>query len=253
MGPDASKPLVPGDAERGQEEPPPQAGLLPITIRWTEPASNVLLAGSFTDWQEQVPMNRGLDGSWFYVKYLPPGRYEYKFVVDGSWRYATDQPTVKDMNGNVNNLLIVTAAGAARESGGREAVQVEPADPRVPTASRSISEGKIKAIDKHFTCEVPERPAEYWNTYPVEIPRQLSKTPLNDSVTTDGFAPTTLLAIPEHIVLTHYFHQRKKRGVAVSAATGRHRSKYVTAVLYSATEPVEEFAGLADAILSYVP
>lgn len=256
MGPDASKPLAPGEVERAGPEAPDRVGKLPITFRWTEPASSVLLAGSFTEWQQQAEMERGLDGTWYVIQYLAPGVYEYKFIVDGNWRYSPDQPTKRDMNGNINNVIMVTAAGpaeATRDPGAREAAQSGSADPRARAASRSISEGRIGAVNKFFTCEVPERPAEYWNTYPVEIPRQLSKTPLNDSVTPDGFVPTALLAIPEHIVLTHYFHQRKKRGVAVSAATGRHRSKYVTAVLYSATEPVEEFAGLADAILSYVP
>lgn len=28
------------------------------------------------------------------VLYLPPGKYEYKFVVDGAWHYDPKQPVV---------------------------------------------------------------------------------------------------------------------------------------------------------------
>ena len=34
---------------------------------------------------------------------LPPGVYQYKFIVDGEWKYAPDQPAMYDEMGNVNN------------------------------------------------------------------------------------------------------------------------------------------------------
>ncbi len=36
---------------------------------------------------------------------LPPGQYQYKFIVDNKWRYAHDLPTVTDRDGNVNNMV----------------------------------------------------------------------------------------------------------------------------------------------------
>lgn len=35
------------------------------------------------------------------------GRVQYKFIVDGKWRYATDQPAMYDDQNNVNNVLEV--------------------------------------------------------------------------------------------------------------------------------------------------
>jgi len=50
-------------------------------------AGKVCLAGSFNDWSvEALPMVRmGDDGRWVKNLVLPPGRYEYRLVVDGQW------------------------------------------------------------------------------------------------------------------------------------------------------------------------
>lgn len=46
----------------------------------------------------------------YFVKFLDPKRYEYKFKVDGNWRYAPDQHITKDEKGNENNVIDLTQA-----------------------------------------------------------------------------------------------------------------------------------------------
>lgn len=49
-------------------------------------ASEVFLAGSFNNWNPSgTPMVRDGRGTWRCALALPPGRHEYKFVVDGKW------------------------------------------------------------------------------------------------------------------------------------------------------------------------
>ena len=36
---------------------------------------------------------------------LPPGEHAYKFVVDNEWRFASDQLTISDKQGNINNYI----------------------------------------------------------------------------------------------------------------------------------------------------
>jgi 1,4-alpha-glucan branching enzyme len=49
-------------------------------------AKEVFLAGSFNDWKTgALAMKRENNGRWSVDLALPPGRYEYKFVVDGKW------------------------------------------------------------------------------------------------------------------------------------------------------------------------
>jgi hypothetical protein len=48
-------------------------------------ASKVIVTGSFNGWQtESYRMNKTSDG-WVFSAYLKPGKYTYKFIVDGTW------------------------------------------------------------------------------------------------------------------------------------------------------------------------
>ena len=49
-------------------------------------ARDVFLAGSFNNWNTALHrMKKGPDGRWHLVVKLEPGRYEYRYLVDGSW------------------------------------------------------------------------------------------------------------------------------------------------------------------------
>ena len=52
----------------------------------TNSAKAVFLAGSFNNWSPTAsPMTKDKNGHWTASLPLAPGRYEYKFVVDGEW------------------------------------------------------------------------------------------------------------------------------------------------------------------------
>jgi 1,4-alpha-glucan branching enzyme len=49
-------------------------------------AKEVFLAGDFNGWDTgSVPLKKGEGGVWKTKLKLPSGRYEYKFIMDGSW------------------------------------------------------------------------------------------------------------------------------------------------------------------------
>jgi 1,4-alpha-glucan branching enzyme len=49
-------------------------------------AMSVLLAGDFTHWQQQaIPMKKQPGGVWKTSVKLAPGKYHYRFIVDGQW------------------------------------------------------------------------------------------------------------------------------------------------------------------------
>jgi len=72
-------------------------------------AASVCIAGSFNDWHpSDAPMVRQSDGRWAKEMMLPPGRYEYLFVVDGQWRPDPSASAQKDNPfGGVNSVLYV--------------------------------------------------------------------------------------------------------------------------------------------------
>ena len=74
------------------------------------PPNEVVLVGSFTSWKAgAIAMVREPGKSIFSVTVnLPLGIHSYKFIVDGEWKFASDQPTITDENGNINNCIAVT-------------------------------------------------------------------------------------------------------------------------------------------------
>ncbi|MBN9688654.1 MAG: glycogen-binding domain-containing protein [Verrucomicrobia bacterium] len=78
-------------------------------------AQQVCVAGSFNDWHPTVtPMIRLDDRQWAKELALPPGRYEYRFVVDGVW---VDDPEATELIpnpfGSANAVLEVRPVAPA--------------------------------------------------------------------------------------------------------------------------------------------
>ena len=57
-------------------------------------AKNVAVAGSFGAWEEApITLKKSKTGTWSGAAELQPGRYEYRFLVDGRWE--NDQKAVE--------------------------------------------------------------------------------------------------------------------------------------------------------------
>ena len=63
-----------------------------VSFRVSAPeAQNVSLAGNFNDWDKNCHiLERDPDGTWEIHIDLMPGKYEYRFLVDGEWRNDPD-------------------------------------------------------------------------------------------------------------------------------------------------------------------
>jgi hypothetical protein len=75
-------------------------------------AQEVGIAGSFNDWHPRVtPMIALGDGRWVKELALPPGRYEYRLVVDGEW---VNDPAATELIpnpfGTPNAVLVIAAS-----------------------------------------------------------------------------------------------------------------------------------------------
>jgi 1,4-alpha-glucan branching enzyme len=81
-----------------------------VRFEITEPdAREIFLTGSFNDWHPTaIPMLNLGGGCWVKDLALPPGRYEYLFVVDNLWRpdpAATE--SVPNPYSGVNSVRVV--------------------------------------------------------------------------------------------------------------------------------------------------
>ncbi len=72
-------------------------------------AGSVCLAGSFNEWNpSRTPMKKDWRGRWKTTIPLPPGKHEYKFILDGEW--VTDpqcRETVANPFGGENSVISV--------------------------------------------------------------------------------------------------------------------------------------------------
>ncbi|KAG2454888.1 hypothetical protein HYH02_000719 [Chlamydomonas schloesseri] len=82
---------------------------VPVTIAVTRTGTTTdfKVAGLDVGWHQQLPLEREPGSSRLVLnRVLQPGKYAYKFVVDGNWTYSADHPTLQDGN-NTNNYIEV--------------------------------------------------------------------------------------------------------------------------------------------------
>lgn len=86
-----------------------QASAESVRITYVAPnAHSVQISGNFpASWGQQLSLSRDLNGEWSIDLDLPPGRYEYQFLIDKLWAYKESVPNIPDGFGGRNNILIV--------------------------------------------------------------------------------------------------------------------------------------------------
>ena len=69
-------------------------------------ASKVCIAGTFNQWSPESHCMRNERGTWSIHLRLPPGRYEYVLVIDGSlWKPDPNSPLREESGFGVDNSV----------------------------------------------------------------------------------------------------------------------------------------------------
>ncbi|GBF94195.1 hypothetical protein Rsub_06465 [Raphidocelis subcapitata] len=186
---------------------PAQPKLVPVVIVWSHGGSHVEVEGSFDNWTTRQPLQyTGKD--WTIIKLLPPGVYQYKFIVDGEWRHDPNQPAMYDEMANVNNVIEV------QEYAPENLDNVSGFDPP-PSPPSSY-------------CNPPPAAEDYAKEPPL-MPPHLQLTLLNVPAAEAGAS----LPRPQHVILGHLYLQRgQSTNALVVGTTHRYKGKYITSVLY---------------------
>jgi len=98
---------------------------------------SVQVAGSFSDWAPVSLEKRGAE-EWGVTMDLGPGRYSYKYLVDGEWIIDPSKEVEIDDKGNENNVVVV--------------------EDRITATLRQISEQRASMTPKlyeHWQCLYP--------------------------------------------------------------------------------------------------
>jgi hypothetical protein len=80
---------------------------VPTVFKWEHGGKHVCITGTFNNWEGHIPMHRS-GNDFTYVHNLKKGKHAFKFIVDDEWRYAPDQPTIADVDGQINNFIDVS-------------------------------------------------------------------------------------------------------------------------------------------------
>ncbi len=75
-------------------------------------AKEVVVTGNFTGWSETNNRMLRRDGAWIFPLHLSPGKYIYRFRVDGAWTTDPDNPLKEDNGlGEYNSVIWVIPGG----------------------------------------------------------------------------------------------------------------------------------------------
>ena len=126
----------------------------PVTFRYraTTAANSVHLAGSFNQWDMGATPMENHDGVWEVTVDLPPGRHQYKYVVDGS-KWITDEWASEfsdDGFGGQNSVVVVgdepMAAGYGSREVGPDGETVESIDPGTRVTFHYRPDSRVNAV-----------------------------------------------------------------------------------------------------------
>ncbi|CAE7374429.1 KINB2 [Symbiodinium pilosum] len=177
---------------------------IPVVFTWTHGGQNVFLAASFNGWRDQIPMVRS--GQEFsVVQELPRGVHQYKFIVDDQWRFAPDQPRMQDSQGNMNNVLDISAYQRFQVS-------------LLEEKEAPLKFGQLIPDPNDYTLDAPVVPMVLGKSTYAAIPTRLAP----------GQGP---MNIPTHCLCDHiYLREHSDDAPFVVSVTHRYGQKYSTTV-----------------------
>jgi hypothetical protein len=129
----------------------PGTVLIPMRFVWRHGGNSIFLCGSFTQWSQLVPMLpvEGCDNVFQTVYGLMPGIHQYKFYVDGQWRYDESEPYVTGDYGIVNTLVVATDDMDVDNDSFRRTVRIT--DGTVTEVVPRISEADLQASHQRIS------------------------------------------------------------------------------------------------------
>uniref|UniRef100_A0A060T534 ARAD1B01144p n=1 Tax=Blastobotrys adeninivorans TaxID=409370 RepID=A0A060T534_BLAAD len=222
---------------------------VPTLISWKQGGNRVYVTGSFTGWRQMIKLNKQENGEFVTVLDLAKGTHRMRFLVDGEFRCSDYLPTATDSMGNlvnyieigdINDLATTTVSGE----------QVIDSAQLIEKEGSDYFDGKYERVqDEELEGKLPE--LEYCD----EIPEVFTTPELMDQLVASDFASpphlpphlegvilnsdstekdnTSVLPIPNHVVLNHLATTSIKHNVLAVASISRYSRKYVTQVLYA--------------------
>ena len=227
--------------------------LAPCVFRWEGGGRQVYITGTFNRWSEKLPMHRS-GNDFTLICDVPRTKHAYKFIVDGEWRFAPDQKTIADTQGNINNfvdmsdfvpILVSNERGSRRSRLGGTSTDWLYSSSTKQERQRGHELSETGDYDDEEYGQYLPSVHDY-NKEPPLLPPQLKHIMLNSAGAASAAAPDEggqqQLPMPQHVTLKHLYctaikvrndgrrgdgprhHQRRARGTGESC-NGRRRGE----------------------------
>ena len=108
-----------------------------VEFRFYRPdVCKVRIAGDFTDWRADLPMQAEGAGWWTLKTQLPPGEYRFRYLADGHWFTDFAANGVESSELGMNSILIVKGNGLSADA----QVSEQPAPPAIIGAVKELNQ-----------------------------------------------------------------------------------------------------------------
>lgn len=128
------------------------SGAVPVYFHINRPeAHSVYVVGEFNDWsQTSLPLEQDANGVWTAKRYVPPGIYAYKIIVDGEWILDPSASETLELDGAINSKLEAKEAVVEKVEGHSSTPETAPVYRIWTAASGSTLEAKLERSESSY-------------------------------------------------------------------------------------------------------
>ena len=210
------------------------------TFIWKEGGNNVKLVGSFNNWKEQLVMDKDpIDKIFKYKLKLKKDKYEYKFVVDNTWKYSRQQKMKSDGRGNTNNFIDLTDYKLSKNNIKKTKKKKKKIKKEIPEKPKEDSFGLIFPKNEELNSEAPNAQELYLKSFYINDATNQKNVGepqyykyINRESFTEEKSYRNLLYSP-HVNLNHTLTLCEQKQILQTGLTYRFRNKDCTLVYYS--------------------
>ncbi|NVO18560.1 MAG: hypothetical protein HXX13_02610 [Bacteroidetes bacterium] len=159
-------------------------------------AINIFIAGSFNNWSTmQSPMIK-LDSGWVFKVKLQPGRYMYKFIIDGKWEPDPNNKLKEDDTYGSHNSIFFCPNYIFKLSGYNEARNII-----LSGSFNNWNERELKMNRTQTGWELPLYLKEGTHAYKFKVDKQWILDPANKVTRPDGYGnQNSFMAIGDTLI-----------------------------------------------------
>ena len=229
---------------------------IPYTFVWEEGGKEVKITGTFGKWTKFYEMKYFPEEKKFKCTInLPKEKHEYKFIVDGVWKFSKNLPLIKDNKNNTNNFVDLTnyePAEVSQKSNNKLKEKKKVIKKKKTKKKKIIRKKKDRGYGLEYptkdvlNSEAPVIQQDYLETFLIDSHTNqnfIGRSKYFDFKTTEPFTEEksykTLLLGP-HININHSLKCVGKKNLLEMGINFRFRDKNCTLVYYSYPPKEEE-------------